>query len=244
MNYRHLIYFVVVISSAACLDACNSVDKNTNGHNANITSNDTNALSAKQVDETEEIADGHCADSHCTVDTDSLLSPEVVKPYLSYEEILNVNSEYIAKVPNYHKVIEPSTCPPSSKTQDSRIPIPEQKPVSPIKTEVKVPIVEGTIDQRILLKIARTHLGQLRLCYEQVYKKNKKGNPKTDEFSLYWVISPDAELKTVDLIQTTIPGKKFETCILDAVKTWRFPKPKEHDETKITLQVSFKDEST
>ncbi len=239
MSVRPFIYFVVAVSSAACLDACNSVDKSTNGHDANITSNGINALSAKHTDETEKIADGHCADSHCTINTDSLLSPEVVKPYLSYEEILNVNSEYIAKVPNNNNVTEPSIW---NIPKSSRIPEPDPQPVSPLKAEVKDIIVEGTIDRRILLKIARNHLGQLRLCYEQAYKNNKKGNHKTDEISLYWVISPDGELKTVDLIQTTISGKKFETCILDAVKTWRFPKPKDQNDAKVTLQISLSGE--
>jgi TonB family protein len=82
--------------------------------------------------------------------------------------------------------------------------------------------VRGSLDKEIIRRIIRRHMNEVSYCYEQerVRKAGLEGR-----MSVQFVISPWGQVTSSDLQSSTLGNVRVETCVVDAVKRWEFPKP-------------------
>lgn len=92
------------------------------------------------------------------------------------------------------------------------------------KLKIGNPEVKGAINKRIIQKIVRNHVPELTACFEAelVKKKDLSGKIK-----IKWVISPEGDVATALVKESTMKNKKVETCMINSIKKLRFPKPKD-----------------
>lgn len=82
--------------------------------------------------------------------------------------------------------------------------------------------VHGPLDNDIVRRVVRRHLNEVRYCYQQALAgvAGIEG-----ELAVQFVISPSGQVLASMLQSSTIGNARVETCVVDAVKRWEFPKP-------------------
>lgn len=92
-----------------------------------------------------------------------------------------------------------------------------------IKFQPRTPEVNGTIDKRIIQKIVRQHTGELRSCYERELAKVKGLNGR---IVAVWVIDMHGSVTKAGIKESTMNNSNVENCMVNFIKSWRFPIPK------------------
>ena len=93
----------------------------------------------------------------------------------------------------------------------------------------------GTIDKRIIAKVVRQHVGELRSCYQNELMRNihLKG-----EITLQWVIT-QGMVTEIHIKESTVNNQNLEQCVVDAMKHWRYPFPKGGNRTMVEFPFTF-----
>lgn len=109
------------------------------------------------------------------------------------------------------------------------------------KIRLDKPEIIGSIDQRIIQKIARQHLNEISICYEKEYDMTpKREAPKlAGKVTLRWLIAPKGDVSKVEVTETTLNNKKIENCLISSIKYWRFPAPKGGGIVQVTYPIEF-----
>ena len=105
---------------------------------------------------------------------------------------------------------------------------PEQKDLptsNPPKITVKV---TGGLDKRLIQKVVRQHLGELRVCKE---KNSSDKEPNT--IVVKWGISAMGDVTKVNVIKSEKKNKALESCFVNSIKLWKFPKAQNGKETSV-----------
>ena len=98
------------------------------------------------------------------------------------------------------------------------------------------PDVSGALDKRVIQKVVRNHFGELRACYERELAKVKG---LTGKVQVTWLVSADGNVANAFVSETTLKNKTVETCITNAIKRWRFPKPAGGAACKVTYPFAL-----
>lgn len=92
-----------------------------------------------------------------------------------------------------------------------------------IKFQPRTPEVNGTIDKRIIQKIVRQHTGEIRSCYERELAKVKGLNGR---IVAVWIIDMHGSVTKAGIKESTMNNSNVENCMVNFIKSWRFPIPK------------------
>jgi TonB family protein len=101
------------------------------------------------------------------------------------------------------------------------------------------PIVgTGTLDKSVIANVIRSHLKEVQACYEQTLKSepNLKG-----KVLVAFEISPTGTVTTASIqaADGTITNAAMNKCVVGAVQSWQFPKPKGDGNVKVTYPFIF-----
>ncbi|MEW5743639.1 MAG: AgmX/PglI C-terminal domain-containing protein [Myxococcota bacterium] len=79
------------------------------------------------------------------------------------------------------------------------------------------------LDKELIRRIIRSHLGQVRFCYEEqlVTKPELSG-----KVAVTFHVSPAGMVDAARVSTSTVGSPALETCLLSRVRTWRFPSQK------------------
>lgn len=82
--------------------------------------------------------------------------------------------------------------------------------------------VKGGLDKDIIRRIVRTHINEVRYCYNQGLARdpNLKGR-----VAVQFTIGPSGKVPVAVVAQTSLKDKNVANCVAKAVKRWKFPKP-------------------
>jgi len=83
------------------------------------------------------------------------------------------------------------------------------------------PNVQGALDGEIIRRIVRSHIDQVRYCYERSLTLNPGLQGKV---AVRWIIGPDGAVLSA-AIETALEAS-VDKCLVSRVKTWRFPSPR------------------
>ena len=95
-------------------------------------------------------------------------------------------------------------------------------------------IVSDSMDSNIVRKVVEQHFGEIQACYES--NKTKGGMGKV---TVVWLIDDKGSVPKALIKETTLKNKTVESCIIDAVKQWRFPAPKDGGMVQVELPFEF-----
>ena len=120
---------------------------------------------------------------------------------------------------SFYKKPVPYRMGPDGKKQELTDLLPSGRPA----LKFDVPTVNGGIDKRIIQKVVRQHVGEIRSCYEREFAKDSS---LTGRVVMVWIVNPDGSVSKAMVKETTLRNKKVEECLKNSVLHWRFPAPK------------------
>jgi TonB family protein len=83
-------------------------------------------------------------------------------------------------------------------------------------------LVRGSLDKEIIRRIVRRHINEVRYCYDQALAlKPTLGGRVVVRFT----IAPAGNVLASVLASSTLGSVAVESCVVNAVKRWEFPKP-------------------
>ena len=82
---------------------------------------------------------------------------------------------------------------------------------------------QGSIDRNAVAKVINSHFQEVRSCYERALLKEPGLSGKA---VLEWTISISGNVTTVRTKTSSLRNAAVESCILRAIKTWKFPPAK------------------
>jgi TonB family protein len=95
------------------------------------------------------------------------------------------------------------------------------KPITP-DVVVGVSTVRGSLDKEIIRRIVRRNINQVRYCYQQ----GLTARPSLEGRAVVqFTIAPTGQVLASVLQSSTLNAVAVESCVVDAVKRWEFPKP-------------------
>ena len=82
--------------------------------------------------------------------------------------------------------------------------------------------VRGALDKEIIRRIIRRHSNEVKYCYEQELVSHPNlGGRAVVQFT----IAPTGQVLASVLQSSTLGNSRVESCVVQAVKRWEFPKP-------------------
>jgi outer membrane biosynthesis protein TonB len=112
------------------------------------------------------------------------------------------------------------------------------KKTADIAIAASEPEITGSIDRELIRRVVRSHIDQLRYCYEVQLTKNPKLSGKV---AVKWVVTEQGTVSSSVVIQTTTGNNELDTCVAGRVLTWVFPKPKGGGVAVVTYPFVFKE---
>lgn len=98
------------------------------------------------------------------------------------------------------------------------------------------PTVAGDSSPEVIRRVVNTHLGELRRCH---------GSGPTDQpanmgaIKLSWVVLPDGSVERTQVLESTIRAPDVGTCMMHAIESWSFPKPRDGKPLEISQRFTF-----
>lgn len=97
-------------------------------------------------------------------------------------------------------------------------------------------IIEGGLDRDQINAVIQRNLGQVRFCYENALQVNSK---LAGRVAVRFVISPVGDVSVAKVAHTSLESSKVESCIVNKLKAWKFPKPRGNVAVKVTYPFNF-----
>jgi hypothetical protein len=85
---------------------------------------------------------------------------------------------------------------------------------------------QGSLDRDAIQKVINQNVSQIQRCYERELLKTPGLSGKVE---VEWVISQSGSVKSARQKFTDLSSQAAVSCILDKIKTWKFPQPKGGD---------------
>jgi TonB family protein len=82
--------------------------------------------------------------------------------------------------------------------------------------------MKGSLDKEIIRRVIRTHLNELRYCYQRELPA-KPG--LYGRLVVNFTITPTGQVMLPKIDQTTLNNLNVEQCVVQATRRWTFPRP-------------------
>ena len=92
---------------------------------------------------------------------------------------------------------------------------------SPMSSPV-IATVRGNLDREIIRRIIRRHINEVRFCYEQQLAAHRE---LAGRMVVQFNIAPSGQVLSSVMQSSTLSNVRVESCTLQAVRRWEFPKP-------------------
>ncbi len=80
----------------------------------------------------------------------------------------------------------------------------------------------GSLDKSVIRRIIRGHINEVRACYNQGLVRNPNLSGRV---AVQFLITNTGKVGRAAVSESNLPDKQTETCIVKAVKRWKFPRP-------------------
>lgn len=96
----------------------------------------------------------------------------------------------------------------------------------------KEAVIQGGLDRDMIAAVINRNMGQVRFCYEQGLQSDPK---LTGRVAVNFTIGASGAVKTSSINNTTLNSKIVEDCIMNRLRSWKFPLP----EGGVDVKVSY-----
>jgi outer membrane biosynthesis protein TonB len=97
--------------------------------------------------------------------------------------------------------------------------------------------VEGGLDREEIAAVIQRHLGQIRNCYEQGLQVKPGLNGRV---AIHFLINGSGIVNTANVSNTSLHSNNVESCIVEHLKSWKFPNPRGGVIVKVTYPFVLK----
>jgi TonB family protein len=84
------------------------------------------------------------------------------------------------------------------------------------------PLIKGSLSREEIQKVIRANLDQIVQCYQQELRPSPNLASKV---VVRFVIGPDGGVTRAEVKKTTLADPRVESCMLEKIRAWGFPKP-------------------
>ena len=99
------------------------------------------------------------------------------------------------------------------------------------------PTADGELSPDIIKKVMADKAGAVKACYQKELQKNPD---LSGSIKVAFMIGADGKVVGVKIENSSIDSPAVENCILDNIKSWRFPQAKGGGNTKVNKTFQFK----
>ena len=82
---------------------------------------------------------------------------------------------------------------------------------------------KGELSKDEIQKVINSHVGEIQYCYEKQLRTNAG---LAGRVVLEWTVSTSGGVSVVKVATSTLASTDATKCMMDKVKTWKFPKPR------------------
>lgn len=111
---------------------------------------------------------------------------------------------------------------------------PAQGPKSHI--EMRPPSVRGALSRAVVVRTVRNRIGDIKFCHRHALARR---GDLSGSLTLDFRIKADGTLEHVEILGSNLGDDGFHRCILDAVRTVKFPAPRDAGPVRVTYPISF-----
>lgn len=140
-------------------------------------------------------------------------------------------------VPEAEQPVAPSTPEPARSAREvnldtiGRIGLGPRRATSPSTTR------EGAVSRAEVQRVVRSHQGELAACYEA----GRQFNPNLfGRVTVRFVIGARGQVSSATMLSSSLGNNRTETCLLQAIRQWEFPAPKNGADVSIVYPFVFK----
>ena len=107
-----------------------------------------------------------------------------------------------------------------------------------VVTQPRLSQVKGTgeLSKDEIQRVITAHVGEIQYCYEKQLRQN---SGLAGRVVLEWVIAPSGAIGVVKVATSSLASAEATKCMMDRVKTWKFPKPRGNGGVTITYPFVF-----
>jgi TonB family protein len=84
-------------------------------------------------------------------------------------------------------------------------------------------VVRGALDKDAIRHVIRTHIGDVKRCYEQTAANDPKLQGRV---VVKFTIATTGDVTSSSIERSTTKNDAVDGCVAQATKTWKFPQPK------------------
>jgi TonB family protein len=127
----------------------------------------------------------------------------------------------------------PSSAGVNGSDSDHRRDPPERLPSAPI--DPLPPETRGGLDREIVRRVVRRHGRELLACYPVAARERNVGGMLMVDFT----IASSGEVRAASLRHQTLGDDQIASCFVDAIRAWRFPRPRHGEETVVAQRFTL-----
>lgn len=94
----------------------------------------------------------------------------------------------------------------------------------------------GGLDKKDISAVIKAHEDDVRRCYEARLQLQEG---LAGKLMVAWTIGADGDVVEATVREQTVPDPLVASCVLDRVKTWRFPEPINGGKVNVTFPYIF-----
>ena len=90
-------------------------------------------------------------------------------------------------------------------------------------SEGGAPGVDGGLTQQEVSAVIRSHLNEIRHCYEQLLQRSPSSAGKVQ---VKFVVGQNGRVTSANVANSSISDAQMQGCIVGKIRTWEFPRPR------------------
>ncbi len=98
------------------------------------------------------------------------------------------------------------------------------------------PVVSGGLTEQEVMQVIRTHLNEIRHCYERLLQREPKASGK---ITASFVIAANGLVNSANINNSSISDSQMQGCVTGAIRKWKFPQPRGGEPVSIKYPFVF-----
>ncbi|MDP2340195.1 MAG: AgmX/PglI C-terminal domain-containing protein [Deltaproteobacteria bacterium] len=94
----------------------------------------------------------------------------------------------------------------------------------------------GELSKDEIQRVINSHVGEIQYCYEKQLRTN---SGLAGRVVLEWTVTPSGSISVVKVATSSLASNDATKCMMDRVKTWKFPKPRGNGAVTIVYPFVF-----
>jgi outer membrane biosynthesis protein TonB len=96
---------------------------------------------------------------------------------------------------------------------------------SPAAAVQKVsPAVKGSLGTAIVTRTVRNHFGEAKSCYDKALLRRPELANRPARLDVHFTVANSGKVSSIVVEENTLGDRDLETCVLERIATWSFPK--------------------